>query len=198
MIKAIFFDIHKVITQGDFRDIYRGFAKRTLIPLEKVVDYHEQNLGGLLLGSISSDQMLTDFGLEDTMTLKEMIDVWTEETVKNMVVDAEMTGLLKELRKSYRLAALTNLTEQRLGADMRMGLYDYFDYKVLSCGEGVKKPDREFFIRALEIVEVKPKEVIFVDDQLKNIKAAEELGIKSIQFTDYRSFKQELVSLGIV
>ena len=41
MIKYIFFDLYKVITQGDFSNIYENFASRVGISTETVSDFHK-------------------------------------------------------------------------------------------------------------------------------------------------------------
>jgi len=197
MIKAIFFDLHEVVTHGDFLGIYKNFAERVGIPLEMVVNYHDENIRGLLTGAVTSEQMHSVFGLGDRFTVEEMMQIWEEETVKIMTMDPQMILLLKSLRETYTLVALTNLTEQRYRADITMGLYDYFDHAILSFKEGVKKPDPAFFSQALSLSKVKSEEVLFIDDQLKNTEAAESLGIKSIQFTDYEILVHKLADLGI-
>ena len=53
-----------------------------------------------------------------------------------------------------------------------------FDYKMISCEEGVAKPDPEALIRPLEWTGLKAEEVIFIDDCYSNIKAACQLGIR--------------------
>ena len=115
-----------------------------------------------------------------------------------MKAEHQMIELLTELREKYRLAALTNLTEQRYVADVEMGLYDYFDFQVLSYKEGLKKPDSNFFHRALKITNAQPDEVIFIDDQEKNTSTAAKIGIKSIQFIDYQSLIRELAKFAVV
>lgn len=197
MIKAIFFDLHEVVTHGNFKDIYKRFADRVNISTEIVNDFHRENLGGLLTGTVTSKDMLETFGLDGQLTVEQMLDVWTEEITKLMYADMEMLSLLSKLRKKYRLGALTNLTEQRYGADIKMGLHGKFDFSVLSFKEGVKKPDQNFFLKALERAECTPEESVFIDDQAKNTNAAEELGIKSVQYENIDSLLEKLGALGV-
>ena len=44
---------------------------------------------------------------------------------------------------------------------------------------------------------VDPARSLFIDDNLRNVKAAEELGIKAIHFRNPEQLKQELINLGI-
>ncbi|MDP3697837.1 MAG: HAD family phosphatase [Candidatus Taylorbacteria bacterium] len=53
-----------------------------------------------------------------------------------------------------------------------------FDHGMISCEEGVAKPDPEAWIRPLDCLGFKAEECIFVDDSMENIEAACRLGIK--------------------
>lgn len=144
--------------------------------------FHAKNLAGLLTGAVTSEDMLEAFGLSQSISKEQMLNVWTEETMKLMSADKNALALLVKLRVKYILGALTNLTEQRYGADLKMGLYDYFDFSVLSYKVGIKKPDANFFLKALDQAGCLPQESVFIDDQAKNTEAATMLGIKSIQY----------------
>jgi len=76
--------------------------------------------------------------------------------------------------------------------DEAMGLYRHFDYKILSCDVGLKKPDPRFYNLALKAAKVKPDEAIFIDDNDVYVEAAAKVGIKSILYTDNLSLKQDL------
>ena len=197
MIKAIFFDIHEVITHGDFAEAYKNFANQVGVSSELMASYHKENISGLLTGTTSSDHMLSTLGLDKKIDVQEMMKEWEAAILSVMTVDQQMITLLETLRNNYVLATLTNLTESRYLPDLSQDLYSYFDHQVLSFEEGLKKPDPAYFQRALKKTGFMPNEVIFVDDQIKNTEAAESLGIKSIQFFDYASFVSALVSQGV-
>ncbi len=48
-----------------------------------------------------------------------------------------------------------------------------------ACGD--RKPDPEFYEYALNLLKVKPSEVVFLDDIGPNLKAAQKLGITTIR-----------------
>ncbi|PGT90400.1 MULTISPECIES: HAD family hydrolase [Bacillaceae] len=57
----------------------------------------------------------------------------------------------------------------------------YFDTILISEYEGIKKPDREIFMRGLSKLGVSPKESIFVGDHpVNDIEAAKKAGMKTI------------------
>lgn len=62
------------------------------------------------------------------------------------------------------------------------GLNPYFTEKIVSGEVGMRKPDKEIFLYTLKKLGCKPAECIFVDNSVKNLLAAEELGIQTILF----------------
>ncbi|CAH7668982.1 hypothetical protein PPACK8108_LOCUS3541 [Phakopsora pachyrhizi] len=84
-------------------------------------------------------------------------------------------NLINELKrlKKYKLVGLTNnfqsITEPIVLKDSS------------SCKIGLRKPDVKFFNYALDKLDVKPNQVIFLDDISVNIKAAKKIGIKTIR-----------------
>ena len=61
----------------------------------------------------------------------------------------------------------------------------------------MRKPFPEFYKLLLNRYNVKPEETIFIDDNLRNVKAAEALGIKSIYFKEPLGLDLELKRIGI-
>lgn len=98
----------------------------------------------------------------------------------------ESLRLLDRLRASgrYRLAALNNegsdLNEYRI---VRFGLAQYFSAFCSSCYLGARKPDPEFYRRALGVLQAKPEECLFVDDREENLVPARALGLAAERFT---------------
>lgn len=53
-----------------------------------------------------------------------------------------------------------------------------FDYRMISCEEGIDKPNQEAWIRPLDFLGIKAEQLIYIDDVMENIFVACELGIK--------------------
>lgn len=56
-------------------------------------------------------------------------------------------------------------------------LMSSFDYKIISCEEGIVKPNPEAWVRPLDRIGLKAEECVFIDDHPPNIKVACSLGI---------------------
>ena len=58
----------------------------------------------------------------------------------------------------------------------------YFKEKIISGEVHMRKPDREIFVYALEKLGCNTTQCVFVDNSVKNLIVAEELGMKTILF----------------
>jgi len=110
----------------------------------------------------------------------------------------ELFNELKE-RKKYKFYALTNWSAETFPIALRR--YDFlswFDGIVVSGEEKMRKPTPEFYNLLFSRYNVKPGEALFIDDNYRNIVAAEKLGIKSIHFTSAVQLRATLADLHIL
>jgi 2-haloacid dehalogenase len=68
----------------------------------------------------------------------------------------------------------------------------------VSGEEKMRKPFPEFYQLLLNRYGVKPEEALFIDDNLRNVKAAEDLGIKSIFYKEHSQLKDDLIIFGLI
>ena len=70
-----------------------------------------------------------------------------------------------------------------------------FDVYVNSAYVGLRKPDPAIFHLVLERLGVAPQQAVFLDDNLRNVDSARELGIHTVQFVDPETSLAELEAL---
>lgn len=109
-------------------------------------------------------------------------------------------GILAELSASHQLkmAALNN--EARELNDFRIEhfhLRDSIDCFLSSCYVGLRKPDPKIYRLALDVLQRKPEEVVFIDDRESNATAAAALGIHGIYYRGREALSAELARLGV-
>ncbi len=196
-ITTLLFDIGGVVTFANWKDIYAAFAQRVNIPPSVVTNYHHEHLPKLLTGEISFEQFL--HAMRSRGANEENLGaLWVEEGVHRTTVNTELLTIIDALRREdYRLAVLTNATESRTKVDEILKIYDHFDDVFISHIEGKRKPDPSFYLSALQKMEMRPEESVFIDDQEKNVTAAEALGMRGIVYTDNASLFSELEKLGV-
>jgi 2-haloacid dehalogenase len=80
----------------------------------------------------------------------------------------------------------------------RYDFLHWFDGRVVSGEEKTRKPFREFYKLILDRFRLTPQETIFIDDSVRNAKAAEDMGLQTILFQSPPQLKQELIKRGIL
>jgi HAD superfamily hydrolase (TIGR01509 family) len=102
-------------------------------------------------------------------------------------LDGRVLDAVRVLRAEYRVALLTNSyagleagVRDRHGIELRQE----FDVYVNSADIGLRKPDPDIFELTLERLGCQPGQAILVDDGLRNVDAAEAVGLHTIQHLD--------------
>lgn len=98
----------------------------------------------------------------------------------------KMVEALRRVRfAGYRTGLLTN--NHARGASQGRDLSDVmalFDAVVESSTAGIRKPEPAFYLRACELLAIRPDEAVFLDDLGINLKPAAKLGMRTIKVVD--------------
>lgn len=103
---------------------------------------------------------------------------------------------IRDLRKSYRVACLTN--SNVLHWERFDGFQEDFDVRMSSHLLGAIKPDRDIFMLALDHCDVKPTEIYFFDDSPANVHSAQNLGITAFHVDGFQSLQNVLRVEGLL
>lgn len=112
----------------------------------------------------------------------------------------EMIELICQLKTRYglKVAVVNNegreLNEHRIKT---FGLGTFVDFFISSCFVHFRKPDADMFRIALDIAQVAPEQVVYIEDRPMFVEVARNLGIRGIVHTDYEKTKQELAYWGL-
>jgi len=112
----------------------------------------------------------------------------------------EMIELVRDLKARYHLkiAAVSNegreLTVHRIRTFELGSLIDCF---VSSCFVHYRKPDEDIYRMALDIAQVPPEAVAYIDDRAMFVEVAQGLGIRGIHHTEIESTSAALAALGL-
>ena len=69
-------------------------------------------------------------------------------------------------------------------------LMDVFDGRIISSDIGMRKPSKKFFKYMVDVLDFKPKQMLFIDDSQINIDSAKRLGINCIKYKDENSLNK--------
>ena len=83
----------------------------------------------------------------------------------------------------------------------KLEIFDFlhwFDGRIVSGEEKTRKPFKEIYDLTLARFNLVANETLFIDDNLRNIKAADELGILTHHFLSAEGLEIELKRLGLL
>jgi 2-haloacid dehalogenase len=123
---------------------------------------------------------------------------WTEMLGGPIPETVDIFKKLKE-QKGLKFYALTNWSAETFPIALeRYDFLHWFDGRVVSGEEKMRKLFPGFYKLLLDRYQVPASYALFIDDNLRNVKAAEELGIKSIHFQSPEQLNKELLSLQLL
>ena len=193
MIKALIFDHGGVITYGtSVGDACRTYSKKLNIPIGRVTEVIKRYWKLANIGSISSEDFWAS--IKRNLNIKESTNHLRELWFSKVNIRKDVLDLIKSLRGKFKLCLLSNITEARyLYTDKKFNTSKNFDFMVLSYKERIAKPDSRIYESALRKMDVKAEECVFIDDLERNLKPAEELGMKTIHFKNCKQLKKDLL-----
>jgi putative hydrolase of the HAD superfamily len=112
----------------------------------------------------------------------------------------EMIELIRTLKSQYKLKIAVVNNEGRELNESRIHTFQldaFVDFFISSCFVHVRKPDQDIYRIALDIAQVPPDQVAYLDDRLMFVQVAETLGIRGIHHTDHASTCAKLAALGL-
>ena len=114
---------------------------------------------------------------------RKKVDEYLQLAIDKQEVIAPTEELIHDLKAAgYRLYVLSNMSKEFIAFLREVPVYRYFDGEVVSCEEGVCKPEKEIYELLLSRYDLDPKETIFIDDRKENVEAAEKVGIEGFWF----------------
>jgi 2-haloacid dehalogenase len=132
---------------------------------------------------------------------KDMIqlyyDRWEQMLKDEIPQNSKLIPLLKAL--NFRLFGLTNWSGETFPiAFRRFPFFKEFEGIVVSGDEKLLKPDKKIFELLLERYGLNPGECLFIDDNIKNTIVAEELGFRTIHYSEGVDLELKLKELNVL
>lgn len=121
-----------------------------------------------------------------------------EEMLGNEI--SETVEILKQLfaLNQYKIVALTNWSHETFPVALKkFDFLHWFEGILVSGEEKTRKPFKEIYDLTLERFNIKANEAIFIDDNLRNIEAANAIGIHGIHFKSPSMLVEQLKDFNI-
>jgi len=201
MTNTIIFDLGAVLIDWNPRYMYRTLFENEA-EMEKFLadittsDWNEEQDAGRSLQE--GTEILVQKFPEHEHHIRAFYGRWDEMLGKAFHDTVEIFRQLKESGK-YKIYALTNWSAETFPVAVeRFAFLKWFDGIVVSGAEKMRKPTPDFYHILLNRYHVKAEEALFIDDNYRNILAAEKLGIQCIHFTSAEQLEEELEQLSIL
>lgn len=132
---------------------------------------------------------------------KELIEMFYGRWVEMLGDAIEGTvSILKQLieHPNYKVVALTNWSHETFPIALKkFEFLHWFEGIIVSGEEKTRKPFEEIYQLTLDRFDIEAEHAVFIDDNLRNVKAAETLGINGIHFESPQQLQKELQRLDI-
>lgn len=200
-VTTIIFDLGGVLIDWNPRYLYR-----TIFKTEEEVDWFLQNIcthdwnekqdEGYPIAK-ATEELITQHP-EWEKEIRAYYDRWTEMLGGPIQETIEIFRKLK-MNTNLKLYALTNWSAELFPiALQRYDFLHWFDGRLVSGEEKTRKPFPEFYKILLDRYDVNPQQAVFIDDNLRNVKGGEVVGIKGIHFQNAQQLSESLNSFGIL
>jgi epoxide hydrolase-like predicted phosphatase len=198
-LRAVLFDLGGVIVRTEYQAPRQHLAERF------GMDYDDMDrivFGGgasgsaarATLGEISEDEHWLNVMKVLKRPASECERIRAEFYAGD-VIDRTLLDFLRSLKPKYKTGLISNAWSGLRKYILHEKFDDAFEYMVISAEVAVAKPDPKIFQIALEQLQVKPNEAVFVDDFIENIEACKKVGMKGILFKEPESAIKQVKAL---
>ncbi len=195
MIEAVIFDIGGVLLDYGKKKRYEHVLAPSFgVPEEDIVKNIPNNLDLLQRGDISEKEYWERFASKIGKPSPADYDtLWHRAFIETSEVNKEMVDLVMQIKKDgYKVATLSNTIDSHAKLLRKIYNADMFDAFVLSNEIRTRKPDEWAYREALRRLECKPEKSVYIDDDMKFVTPARELGIHGILFQSREKLKIDL------
>ena len=202
-IKAIIFDLGGVVVELDFSRFFKDVIEISPLDMPNsslLLEFWRQS-DTYHQGKMSNE----DFYKQACELLQTCaIDQQQFFNSFNSVIShirEDMLDLIEELRTKNKIKVLclsnVNFSHWQYLKQLYPKILESFDDYILSFEVHLTKPDTRIFDLAIKKTGCKPKEILFIDDGLNNVRSASEKGINGIKFTNLENLRLELKKFNI-
>jgi len=181
MIKAIIFDFGGVVKRGRnscVRDIATAYGLPQKILFQKMKLSLELFRKGLINESLFWKNL--SFNLNKPVP-KNKNQLWRKGYEESFYIYPSIINFVKKLKaRGFKTAILSNTIKPHVEIITKKDGYKEFPVVVLSCNEGLQKPEKKIYLLTVKRLGLKPKDCIFIDNKKKNLKPAKKLRMKTV------------------
>ncbi len=199
LITTLFLDIGDVLLSNGW-----GHESRQAAAKAFDLDYSEmQSRHKLMMATFEEGKLTLSEYIDKVIFYKERPFTpvnFREFMFAQTTPDKEMIELMRRLKEKYHLKIAVVNNEARELNEYRIHKFQlnhFVDFFISSCFVHIRKPDAEIFRLALDIAQVSPENVLYIEDTQMFVDIARDFGIRSIKHINQLSTSTELASFGL-
>jgi putative hydrolase of the HAD superfamily len=192
MIKALLFDVDGVLVNGERFSVH--LERNYGIDQNKTIAFFKGEFKECILGKKDLKKILPKY-LKSWGWKKSVEDFLNYWFKSEHSINEELMDYIKKLKhKGFQCYIATNQEKYRIEYLLdKMGFADNFDKIYASSHLGFKKPDLKFFEKLFtDLKNIEKDEILFWDNSIINVEAAQEFGIKAELYTDFADFENKM------
>jgi putative hydrolase of the HAD superfamily len=199
-IEAVIFDLGGVLIHFDFERAHSRIAELSGLDSKKVRERIVANADFLAFESGDIDER--QFHLSVQKSLDCTLPYETFKEFWNGIFKQEATAtveLARQLRRTIKVGLLSNTNVLHFDyLKDRMSVLSELDHVFVSHEMRCRKPTPQSYQHVLQVMQLPPERVVFVDDLAENIAGARAVGMHGIHATDEAAVKLGLQQLGLL
>jgi 2-haloacid dehalogenase len=199
-IDTVIFDIGNVLIRWDPRNLYRKLFGDDTEAMERFLtevchpEWNERQDAGRTWQE-AIDEAIGRHPEHEAL-IRAYRERWDEMLDGAILETVEVLKLLRD--NGTRVLALTNWSRETFPmARERYDFLHWFEGILVSGEEGLVKPDPAIFRRLISRFDVDVSRAIFIDDSMRNVNGARQVGLEAIHFENADKLRRDLRALGL-
>ena len=149
----------------------------------------------VLLGRILLNNKVSDFfnNINSKLSNEDFISYWLEH---DSCLNQNVVSFINKMHeKGFKLCVGSNQEETRLNYLLKKhnDIFSLFEKIYISANLHKVKPNKEFFYEILKDLNTDVNNIIFIDDDCRNINSAKNIGIKTFEYKSINDSFDEII-----
>jgi putative hydrolase of the HAD superfamily len=194
MIKAVVFDLGGVVCFED-----KGFIEEKVATVLGIKRREYKNLSKKYMPAVTKGEItLVDFykrviaKSHSKENAKKTLTAHIAAYKKTNRLNRRVVELIGKLKRRHIVACMTNTELEIAKISRASGLFRLFNRRFISTEIGLMKPQAKMFERMIVGLNLKPEEIVYIDDKMENIRAGRKKRLKCIHYHGYEALVKEL------
>lgn len=196
-VRVVIFDFGGVVVYGCIPEMEQFISKTLCLPLETVQKTFFLEGNDLIEGKITEMGFWKNYATKMKRDLPSFFErLWTLFLLEHTVFNQEVLNVVKDLKsKNFIVSLLSNISFFQAKLFQERGFFDDFDPVISSCEVGFSKPHPYIYRFLLRKIQLQPESCVFIDNDERNVRAANDLGMTALHFTTTEKLKTDLLNV---